>query len=99
MKRTMKRALFPLMLALVLLLPACGSGGGNGAPADQTASSTPGAAGGETAEFGGIYEVESPSQSPQESPVYQDPDAKLVRRAELYAVSYTHLTLPTICSV
>ena len=46
--------------------------------------STPGAAGGETAEFGGIYEVESPSQSPQESPVYQDPDAKLVRRAELY---------------
>lgn len=73
MKRTMKRALFPLMLALVLLLPACGSGGGNGAPADQTASSTPGAAGGETAEFGGIYEVESPSQSPQESPVYQDP--------------------------
>ena len=45
MKRTMKRALFPLMLALVLLLPACGSGGGNGAPADQTASSTPGAAG------------------------------------------------------
>ncbi len=84
MKRTMKRALFPLMLALVLLLPACGSGGGNGAPADQTASSTPGAAGGETAEFGGIYEVESPSQSPQESPVYQDPDAKLVRRAELY---------------
>ena len=67
MKRTMKRALFPLMLALVLLLPACGSGGGNGAPADQTASSTPGAAGGETAEFGGIYEVESPSQSPQES--------------------------------
>lgn len=43
-----------------------------------------GAAGGETAEFGGIYEVESPSQSPQESPVYQDPDAKLVRRAELY---------------
>ena len=37
MKRTMKRALFPLMLALVLLLPACGSGGGNGAPADQTA--------------------------------------------------------------
>ena len=54
MKRTMKRALFPLMLALVLLLPACGSGGGNGAPADQTASSTPGAAGGETAEFGGI---------------------------------------------
>ena len=25
MKRTMKRALFPLMLALVLLLPACGS--------------------------------------------------------------------------
>ncbi len=63
MKRTMKRALFPLMLALVLLLPACGSGGGNGAPADQTASSTPGAASGETAEFGGIYEVESPSQS------------------------------------
>ena len=74
----------PSALVLVLLLPACGSGGGNGAPADQTASSTPGAAGGETAEFGGIYEVESPSQSPQESPVYQDPDAKLVRRAELY---------------
>lgn len=88
MKRTMKRALFPLMLALVLLLPACGSGGGNGASAEsQAASSAPGAMAGDSAgpgEFGGIYEVESTSQSAQESPVYQDPDAKLVRRAELY---------------
>lgn len=91
----MKRKLFAVSLALMLLLAGCGGGAANGAAGGTPASSAPqspgaaadnsywdmGTAGGE-----GYYpeEPDAPMETEnQGSSVYQNPGAKLIRRAEL----------------
>lgn len=91
----MKRKLFAVSLALMLLLAGCGGGAANGAAGGTPASSAPqspgaaadnsywdmGTAGGEgyyPEEPGAPMETEN-----QGSSVYQNPGAKLIRRAEL----------------
>ena len=88
----MKRKLFAVSLAAVLLLAGCGGGNsatnGSAGGADMPASSAP--SGGYT-ENGGYWEdmdmpePEAPSgESQQIGAIYQNPNAKLIRRAELH---------------
>lgn len=93
----MKRKLFAVSLALMLLLAGCGGGAAGGEAAGTPASSAPqstGAAadngywdmaGGEGADY--LPEPEAPGaqegMASLDSSVYQNPGAKLIRRAEL----------------
>lgn len=90
----MKRKLFAITMAAVLLLAGCGGGGNakGGAMANLPSSSAPS---GDYAEDGGYWdtgggegyypqEPGAPMESEnQDSSVYQNPRAKLIRRAEL----------------
>ncbi len=86
MKRN--RTCVALALCALLLLAGCGGGGGMGnsaAPAASTpAASAPSAAEGEMGWVSADAEPQGPtSDQTQESPVYRDAGAKLIRRAEL----------------
>ena len=85
----MKKIWFAVCLAGVLLLAGCGGNEFNGDGADMLpsgSSMTSHPAG------GGVYEPESPAEegwdmfggSDTNSPVYENPQAKLIRRAELH---------------
>lgn len=90
----MKRKLFAVSLAVMLLLAGCGGGAAGGANQNAPASSAP--SGGDYVENGywdmgtgggeSYYpeEPDAPMESEnQDSSVYQNPGAKLIRRAEL----------------
>ena len=91
----MKRKLFAITMAAVLLLAGCGGGTAGGAAADMPASSAPQSTAGGTENGywdmgtggGESYYPEEPG-APMESDnqggsIYQNPRAKLIRRAEL----------------
>lgn len=90
----MKRKLCAITMAALLLLAGCGAGSGT-ANENQTAAGAPS---GDYTENGGYWDMgmggeeyfpspeapDAPMESGQGSTVYQRPDAKLIRRAELY---------------
>ena len=90
----MKRKLFAVGMAAVLLLAGCGSGGG-GAAENAPASSAPAAGvsgdsggewnGGEYWDMAGADMLPAPDvEVGQEDSIYRDSGAKLIRRAELH---------------
>lgn len=87
----MKQKWFAAVMAAVLLLAGCGGGGASNTAAGGTPAAS--APSGDYAEDGywedmGMPEPEMPSEpgasESQVSVVYQNPNAKLIRRAELY---------------
>ena len=88
----MKRKLFAITMAAVLLLAGCGGGSSNGAAAPGAPGATTGPSGEYQAENDSWAAEDSWDQGAEAAPdapmdvgssVYQRPDAKLIRRAAL----------------
>lgn len=85
----MKQKLFAVSLAAALLLAGCGGGGASNMAAGGTpAASTPSGDYAEDNSYWDMPEAEAPSDpgsgQTQGSAIYQNPNAKLIRRAELH---------------
>lgn len=79
----MKRKLFAVSLAAILLLAGCGGSAGGNASSPSGESFAPASEAGWDM-GGGNFEPETPESQAPASSIYQNAGAKLIRRAELY---------------